>query len=156
MQKTNQYGDELGSAADRTRRLEAEATAIAVWGDEGGQQVDGPGGDMPRSTPAQSTPDSPTLGPVMRALFPTQHQFDGLVLPWSWCRCCQRAFVRGTFRRHRIAPTARHPRARMVKECPYQDCWGQILRDSRPWASIRQAHTSYPEQPERHVIYPHE
>jgi hypothetical protein len=33
--------------------------------------------------------------------------------------------------------------------------WGQILRDSRPWASIRQAHPSYPEQPERHVIYAH-
>jgi hypothetical protein len=83
----------------------------------------------------------------------SEHQFDGLVLPWSWCSCCQRAFVKGTFRRRRIAPTRRHPSARVVQECPYEDCWGQILRDSRSWASIRQAHPDYPEQPERHVVY---
>ena len=81
-------------------------------------------------------------------------QFDGLVLPWSWCRCCQRAFVKGTYRRG--AGIARRPGARTTQECPYQDCWGQILRDSRPWASIRQIHPDYPEQPERHVVYAHQ
>ena len=97
-----------------------------------------------------------SLPPLMSSLRPTEHQFDGLLLPWSWCRCCQRAFVKGTFRRRRIAATARRPRPRIVQECPYQDCWGQILRDSRPWASIRQAEPSYPEQPERYIVYAHQ
>lgn len=96
------------------------------------------------------------LPPLMHTLLPTQHQFESLVLPWSWCRCCQRAFVKGTFRAHRIASTARHPRARIVHACPYPDCWGLILGDSHPWTMIQQAHLDYPEQPERHVIYPHQ
>jgi hypothetical protein len=87
--------------------------------------------------------------------FQTQ-QFDGLVLPWSWCRCCQRAFVKGTYRKRRSVGAVRRSRRRIVQECPYVDCWGQILRDSRPWASIRQSHPGYPEQPERHVVYVHE
>lgn len=81
-------------------------------------------------------------------------QFDGLALPWSWCRCCRRAFVKGTYRRRTAGPV-RRPGARIVQECPYLDCWGQILRDSRPWASIRQNHPDYPEQPERYVVYAH-
>ncbi len=86
----------------------------------------------------------------------TSHSSEGLLLPWSWCSCCQRAFVRGTFRRLHIAGTGRRPQPKVIQQCPYQDCWGQILRDSRPWASIRQAHAGYPEQPERYVVYAHQ
>jgi hypothetical protein len=140
-----------------------DASAIAVWGDEGGQHTDWPDeGRVPAAqrwaaTPASSTQHAPAarknLPPLMDALRPTEHQFDALVLPWSWCRCCQRAFVKGTFRRLRIAGTARHPHPRVVQLCPYQDCWGEIVRDSRPWASIRQAQAGDPAQPERHVVY---
>lgn len=147
-----------------TRGCQAEdASAIARWGDEGGQHADAPGeGQVPAaqrwaSTSASSSPRATALHknlpPLMRAVQPIEHQFDALVLPWSWCSCCQRAFVKGTYRSRRSASTARDPHPQFVQLCPYQDCWGEIVRDSFPWASIRQAHAGYPEQPERYVIY---
>lgn len=169
MQEYMKRQGEHGPSAVRLRSQEQDVPALDAWADDGGRPVSGPGEG--RAWAATTAPDAPdgaayhrsaqprardrqTLGPVLRTLLPTEHQFEALVLPWSWCRCCQRAFVKGTFRRVRIAGSARHPRPRFVQQCPYQDCWGQILRDSRPWASIRQNHPDYPEQPERHVIYP--
>lgn len=153
---------DLTSQAGPVMRQAEDASAIAVWGDEGGQHVDWPGeGPVPTAPRLPVVaPDLPrsaivsaNLPPLTNATRPTEHQFDALVLPWSWCRRCQRAFVKGTYRSRRIAGTARHPHPRVVRLCPYQDCWGEILRDSRPWAIIRHAHPSYPEQPERYVTY---
>ncbi|NTU82262.1 MAG: hypothetical protein HGA45_23265 [Chloroflexales bacterium] len=155
----------LTSRADPMGRQKEDAPAIAVWGNEGGQHADWR--DEGRAPAAPRAPVMPpglprsaivsaNLPPLMHAVRPTEHQFDALVLPWSWCRCCQRAFIKGTFRRLRLAGTARHPHPRVVQLCPYQDCWGEISHDSRPWASIRQVQAGDPEQPERHVIYPHQ
>lgn len=159
-----QYEDER--RAGPIGRQAEDASAIAVWGDEGGQRVDWPGeGQVPAAQRRAGTPVSRSPGatalrknlpPLMRTVQPTEHQFDALVLPWSWCSCCQRAFMKGTYRSRRSASTARHPHPRVVQLCPYQDCWGEIARDSRPWASIRQAHAGYPEQPKRYVIYAHQ
>lgn len=91
----------------------------------------------------------------MPDLHPVEHQFDTLLLPWSWCRSCQRAFVKGTYRSVRVAATLRHPQRSLLRLCPYQDCWGHILRDSCPWATIRENHPDYPVEPERHVVYRH-
>lgn len=83
-----------------------------------------------------------------------EHQFDALVLPWLWCRCCRRTFVKGTYRPLVVRGTARHPQRRTVKQCPYANCSGQILRDSYPWSFVRQSHPDYPDQPVQYVIYP--
>jgi hypothetical protein len=145
--------------------IEEVLRAIAARADEGGQHEGWPGeGQVLALQRVAATPTSGAqnatlrkqLPPLMRSIWPIQHQFAALVLPWSWCRCCQRAFVKGTYRSRRIVGTNRRPAARVVQECPYADCWGQILRDSRPWASIRQAHPGYPEQPERSVVYAHQ
>jgi hypothetical protein len=155
--------DEQKRLANDVRRQAEHAAGTAAWADEGGQSENAPpehravtvsrASDTPPALPGRAG-SGRSLPPLMSALRPTEHQFDGLLLPWSWCRCCQRAFVKGTFRRRHVTATARR-RSRTMQECPYQDCWGQILRDSRPWASIWQAHPSYPEQPERYVVYAH-
>lgn len=41
----------------------------------------------------------------------------------------------------------------MMEMCHYEDCNGDAVIDAWDWASIKLAHTDYPEKPGKDVVY---
>jgi hypothetical protein len=55
---------------------------------------------------------------------------------YLWCLHCERAYVRGKFRR-----------VRGLQMCPYEGCGGDTVIDAWDWESVRKDNPSYPEMP---------
>ena len=54
-----------------------------------------------------------------------------------WCLHCERTYKRGKWRN-----------VGDLQMCPYPDCSGDAVIDAWDWASIRDEHPDYPENPE--------
>ena len=66
---------------------------------------------------------------------------------YMYCIHCQRAYKHGE---RRIQTNLKE----YMDLCPYEDCEGDAVLDSKEWEDIRTYYPEYPEIPEKGVVYP--
>lgn len=74
---------------------------------------------------------------------------------WVWCLHCERCYKIGEFKT--IAPDKTLKRAGITSDlqiCPYEDCDGDAVFDTRLWKEIREIHPEYPIEPIKGINYP--
>jgi hypothetical protein len=67
---------------------------------------------------------------------------------YMYCIHCERTYKYGE---HRIMTDL--DLNEFLQMCPYEDCDGDTVMDSKEWEDIREHHPDYPEVPERGVVY---
>ena len=66
---------------------------------------------------------------------------------YMFCINCERAYKHGE---HRIMTDLKE----YLELCPYKDCDGDTVLDSKEWEAIREWRPDYPETPQIGVVYP--
>jgi len=62
---------------------------------------------------------------------------------WLWCLHCERVYQAGEYREQNT-----------LQMCPYENCDGSTVLDSRKWESMLEIHPDYPITPIRETNYP--
>ena len=66
---------------------------------------------------------------------------------YMYCIHCERTYKHGE---HRIRTNLKE----YLQMCPYEDCDGDTVMDSKEWETVRGHYKDYPEIPERGTVYP--
>lgn len=64
-----------------------------------------------------------------------------------FCLHCERTYPHGEYRSIFLDGD-------ILQMCPYENCDGDVVMDSKEWSSIREHHPDYPETPQRGTVYP--
>lgn len=70
-----------------------------------------------------------------------------------WCLHCERTYPHGEFREIKDP----HPipgEDDTLQMCPYEDCDGDVVIDSKEWDWVLEKHPDYPETPKHGEVYP--
>jgi len=65
---------------------------------------------------------------------------------YMYCIHCERTYKHGE---HRIRTDLKE----YLQMCPYEDCDGDTVLDSKEWSVIRESHPNYPDTPVHGVVY---
>jgi len=66
---------------------------------------------------------------------------------WLWCNHCHRCYKANEFRRLR-------EKGKIFLLCHYEDCYGDLPIDSRPWTKLISDRARLPQVPEKGTVYP--
>jgi len=72
---------------------------------------------------------------------------------FMWCLHCERAYKYGEHRVKHVDGLM--GKQNTLKMCPYTNCDGDTVIDSKPWDWVRHENPQYPETPDPDVYYPY-